>query len=349
MDYERIFLRGIEVRRQHVEAVDEVSPAAGEFIFVPLPELHAGKTGDIVVLHHLTVHLDGVQHIGAVRIAEALAGIGKHRPVRRYGERLHVILAAVQAFEFARGHVQAVEFLHVFLGHAEIDETVVAAPLRVVHGRVEVHREGPHGLVGNLHEIELVVVAVGDLSFLNGLPYASERLGAALDKHFVGIRRELRAAYEAVVLHQTIGLERGEVHNIKGHQGRRPERLAVLAQARGLGGKEYLAAVVRDIAQPGIVVAVGQGLQHAGRKVEPGEVAAVAPSRLAVVRNEYFVDVALLRAFLDHGIDEVACVGGHLEAALGHVGAEDGFGAFCRVGRDEAVAFHSPAGEAVAV
>ena len=274
---------------------------------------------------------------------------GEHRPVRRYGERLHVILAAVQTFEFALVHVQAVEFLHVLLGHAEIDEAVVAAPLRIVHGRVEVHGEGPHGLVGNLHEIELVVIAVGNLSFLYGLAYAAEGLRTALHQHRVRIGRELGAADEAVVLHQTICLERSEVHNIKGHQGRGPERLAVLAQARGLGGKEYLAAVVRDIAQPGIVVAVGQGLQHAGRKVEPGEVAAVAPSRLAVVRNEYFVDVAILRAFLDHGIDEVACVGGHLEAALGHVGAEDGFGAFSRVGRDEAVAFHGPAGEAVAV
>ena len=215
MHEHRIAALWVEVRRQHVEAVDQVSPAAGEFEGVTLIEYDALQSFGAIVAQQAYASLPEIDAVGAVPVAEALGSADQKRAGFAEVERLHIVLRHIKGLSPAIGRVDAVNPSAVLVLGKGVDHAVSRIPLRIGHRWIEIRRERLHTAVGEFHTEELYVEAVWNLTLLHPRPYAPEGLRGACEQQGGAIRRETAAVQEAVTLDHTLGLESFHIHYIE--------------------------------------------------------------------------------------------------------------------------------------
>ncbi len=314
MHQHRIFLCGVKVGREHVEAVDCIAAAAGEFVAAALAHSHPGKFFGAIVGHQRVLAFFGVQQPHAVGGGQALSGINQHRALPAYREVVEVLLLIGQTLAFCRLGVNAVEVHAVPVICREVDFAVVGAPLYLFYRRVELLGYGSHRLGGDIHYIKLVFRHIGNTPLGKHLPYVVKGLGAAHHGCLRAVGREYGRCDEAVFKG-----ERVHRHCLKVHSEQSLQGCGALAQVVAVRGEQDVAAVGADVVDPGVAVAEGQTLLRFVGKVIFYQMETVAPAALTVVGHQNLVHFALLGPLRHHRIYGKVLRRGYCKAALGYV------------------------------
>ena len=304
VDDNGVFLCGVEVGGQVETALDGVAARVDEVPLLALAQAHVGK---LFVLGggKAQVALAGaVGDVQAVAVGGALAYPDNVAALAGQGEVGDDVLARDGAVKLACSRVVAEEADVVVVLGDKVNLAVGPAPLGAVDGRVEVACDGVDLARGDVEDVELAVAhrrgaALGQIE--SG---AVKGLGAALHQHLCGVGREEGVLHKAVAADECVAtgrlcVDEQDVENLRGTFG----------ETATLAHHQHLAAVGRDVRRPRCHGAEGEGTGEAVAQVAHHHRAAVAPSRLTVLRLEDLVYLALFGAFGDD-IDGDEVLGG---------------------------------------
>ena len=195
---------------------------------------------------------------------------------------------------------------------SEVHTIVYSRPYRLHHVRIECPGQRFNLLALQIHQVKLIVNHARGLSFLHVLADASQTLRCTGQQYLTAIGRELRIGQETVIFHQFFHLQGLHIHLVHGEQGGRAFSHTVVGSHH-----QNITAVGRNVRSPYILVTEGQRLAHACLHIKTGQIRTVAPSRLAVVRVNEFIDfLFLFRPLLYEGKQQIILRRCYLEAAL---------------------------------
>ena len=316
---ERVFLARVEMGRQVETAVDGIALGRDEVPVLHLAQRHVLQDLLREVDEPLALQGLEIEGIEPLRVGDAHAVVGQARGVAGERDVLHHILVGRQLADVAIRRVEAVEAHVVAVLGREIDLVIICAPGDAADGWIECLGKRLRLFRGDIEQEELPVGQVGGLSLLDVEADTTECLARAMDEQLLAVGREEGVVHELVAADERIDPHARQVEAIDAGGVERPFGQAILRAA-----EKQLAAISRDVVQPGRGVAEGQPLAKAVGKVVFIKEYTVAPARLTIVGHEDLPDLLVLfRPFFLDGEDEVILGRGEGQPSVGQFLRQD--------------------------
>jgi len=173
----RVLLGCIEVRRQIVSAINGITLRVDEVPIAALAQLYILQDFLAEVFHQCRLSFLDIERIKAVGIHGTLSIISHQRSMVCQADAFHQIFLHIHRLNLSVLRVHPIEADVVAVFGSEIDLSVHLVPYGLLHTRVEMLGHRSDFLVGQVHDVQLVIVLIRNPSFRQVQANASKRFG----------------------------------------------------------------------------------------------------------------------------------------------------------------------------